>query len=170
MNEQDKRILEERAKLQALKPVKAIDESNFITAVTFVLHPEYYAIEYTYVKEVVTMKNLTPLPGAPPFVMGIVNYRGTVVSALNLKKLFGLKEMGLTEFNKLMIVSDGTMTMGIVADGIEGNIMISKSTLSNPPVTVSETAAELFKGVTPDGMILLDAGKMLKSSKMVVDQ
>ncbi len=166
----DKKILEERAKLHAMKPETATAESDLLPAVAFVLHPELYAIEYTYVKEVLTMKNLASLPGTPPFVMGIVNYRGAVVSALNLKKLFGLREMGLTEFNKLLIVSDGSMTIGIVADAIHGNTMINHDTLSKPPITISETASEFFRGVTPDGLILLDARKMLKSPMIVVDQ
>ncbi len=170
MNESDKKKLEERAILQARKPVEPIGEADTIAAVTFVLHPEYYAIEHEYVKEVFTMKNLTTLPGTPSFVMGIINYRGTVVSALNLKQLFGLKEMGLTEFNKLLIVSDGNMTTGIVADAIHGHSFINKNNLSRPPMTVSETASEFFKGVTPEGIILLDAGRILKSPKIQVDQ
>ncbi len=170
MSEHDKKILRERAKVQAIRPAAATSESDLMPAVAFVLHPELYAIEYTYMKEVLTMKNLTPLPGTPEYVMGIVNYRGAVVSALNLKKLFGLREMGLTEFNKLLIISDGTMTIGIVADAIRGNTMINTTTLSKPPMTVSETAVEFFSGVTPGGLILLDAGKMLKSTKIVVDQ
>lgn len=170
MKATDKIILEERARLHARKPQTATAESDMLPAVAFVLHPELYAIEYTFVKEVLTMKNLAPLPGTPAFVMGIVNYRGAVVSALNLKKLFGLREMGLTEFNKLLIISDGSMTVGIVADAIHSNTMINRGSLSKPPVTISETAGEFFRGVTPDGLILLDAAKMLKSPKIVVDQ
>ena len=170
MSEHDKNILEERAKLQSVRPTDVTNESDLLPAVAFVLHPEVYAIEYTYMKEVLTMKNLAPLPGTPDYVMGIVNYRGEVVSALNLKKLFGLREMGLTEFNKLLIVSDGAMSIGIVADAIQGNTMINTGTLSKPPMTVSETAVEFFSGVTPGGLILLDAGKMLKSAKIIVDQ
>ncbi len=166
----DKRILEERARTHATKSKSAISESDMLPAVAFVLHPEIYAIEYIYVKEVLTMKNLTPLPGTPAFVMGIVNYRGAVVSAVNLKKLFGLREMGLTEFNKLLIISDDVMTMGIVADAIHGTQLINSGTLSSPPATISETAREFFRGVSPDGRILLDAGRMLGSPKMIVDQ
>ncbi len=170
MSGSDKRILEERAMAHATKPTRAISESDILSAVGFVLHPELYAIEYTYVKEVLTMKNLTPLPGTPAYVMGIVNYRGAVVSAINLKKLFGIREMGLTEFNKLLIISDGGITIGIVADAIYGNTMINPGTLSSPPITVSETAREFFRGVSPDGQILLDAGRMLGSPKIIVDQ
>ncbi len=170
MNDSEKRILEERARQQALKPVEPTGEEDTFATVTFVLHPEYYAIEHEYVKEVFTMKNLTSLPGTPPFVMGIINYRGTVVSAINLKKLFGLKEMGLTEFNKLLIVSDGNITIGIVADVIHGHKFINKNSLSRPPMTASETASEFFKGVTPEGIIILDAGKILKSPQIQVDQ
>ncbi len=169
MSGTDKETLKERAMLHAMKPVTESPESD-MPAVAFALHPEMYAIEYAYVKEVLTMKNLTQVPGTPPFVMGIVNYRGAVVSALNLKKLFGLREMGLTEFNKLLIVSDGSMTIGIVADAIHGNTMINTGTLSKPPITISETATGFFRGVTPDSLILLDAGKMLNSPIIVVDQ
>lgn len=170
MNEKDKKTLEERAKIVAMKPEAVTNEIDLLPAVAFLLNPELYAIEYTYIKEVLTMKNLTHLPGTPDYVMGIVNHRGAVVSAFNFKKLFGLREMGLTEFNKLLIVSDGIMTIGIVADAINGNTIINTGTLSKPPMTISETAGEFFSGVTPDGLILLDAGKILKSTKIVVNQ
>ena len=169
MNESEKRILDERARLQARKKDTATDDSEKLAVVTFVLHPECYALEYGFVKEVFTMKDLTPLPGTPPFVMGIVNYRGTVVSAINLKQLFGLKEMGLTEFNKLLILSEGKMTIGIMADTIKGHQFINKNSLSSPPMTVSENSSAFLKGVTPEGIILLDAAGILQSPGILVD-
>lgn len=170
MNETDEKILAERARAQARRPMATVEKKDLLPAVCFLLHPEIYAIENSYVKEVLTMKNLTPLPGTPPFVMGIVNYRGEVVSAVNLKRLFGLREMGLTEFNKILIVSNGIVTIGIVADAIQGYILLQPGTLSSPPMTISESARDFFRGIAPEGLILLDASKLLQSHRIEVDQ
>ena len=127
----DHKLLQERA--HAIAQKKALRESGDITKVVhFTLHPEKFAIESEYVKEVISLENLTPLPGTPDFIMGIINYRGTILSAVNLKIFLGLTETGLTEMDKVIILSDREMEFGIVADKIEGTENILKNKIGEP--------------------------------------
>ncbi|MDZ7776464.1 MAG: chemotaxis protein CheW [Bacteroidales bacterium] len=163
------KILQERARAIAQK--KVLPESGEKTEVVhFTLHPEKFAIESEYVKEVISLENLTPLPGTPGFIMGIMNYRGTILSAVNLKIFLGLTETGLTEMDKVLIISDREMEFGIVADKIEGTENILKNKISEPPYSLSETGKELIRGLIHNEIIFLSAKKLLHHNQMTIDQ
>jgi len=167
----EKEILLERAKKTAIKK----DAENNVTGETtsvveFLLAPERYAFDETYVSEVISLKEITSIPGTPSFVMGVINLRGRVVSIINLKILFNLKESGLTELNKVILLKNEQMEFGIVADSILGNKVLLLNTLSPAPLTIDNIAAEYISGVTPEGLILLNASQLLTSKQIIVNK
>jgi purine-binding chemotaxis protein CheW len=139
-----------------------------ISVVEFLLTPERYAFAESYVSEVLSLKEITTIPGTPDFVMGVINLRGRVVSIINLKTLFNLKERGLTELNKVMILKNETMEFGVVADAILGNTIIDLSTLSAPPINLDNAGVEYITGVTSEGLILLNADSLLASKQIIL--
>jgi len=171
----EQKILLERAKLTARRntgPGNSLTpgKENTLLIVEFLLAPERYAINSSFVSEVLSLKEITAIPGAPLFVMGVINLRGKIVSIVNLKKLFNLKEKGLTELNKVILLEHGNMEFGIVADAIAGNKLMELNDLSPPPPTLSGTGAEFISGVSPDGLILLNAESLLTSNLLRVNQ
>lgn len=166
---EQQRILKERARLMADE--EAAENSGKTTEVLrFSLHPERFAIESPYVKEVITLENLTPLPGIPPFVMGIMSYRGRILSAINLRNFLNLTETGLSEMNKVIVLGDDEMEFGLVADKIEGTENILDADISEPPYSLSERGRELIKGIAGSEVVLLDGNKLLHHKQMIIDQ
>lgn len=162
-------ILIERAKLTSGRnKTNNNDQTRQVTIVEFFLSPERYGIEEKYVSEALSLKEITPIPGTPPFVMGVINLRGRIVSIINLKILFNLKERGLTELNKVLILKNEIMEFGIIADSIIGNKLIDTGTLSAPPLTLDHLGLEFISAVDPSGLIFLNAEKILKSKNIVV--
>ena len=160
----EKAILLERAKkLAGSKTVDCIRDVEEITVVEFVLSPEKFAIEGAFVSEVFTLNEITPIPGTPAFVMGVINLRGRMVSILNLKTLFNLKERGLTELNKVIILTNEHMEFGIVADSIVGHQVFARSSFSPPPLHLDAIGNDFITGVSPDGLILLNATNLLSN-------
>jgi len=158
----------ERAKWMAVRrdtQTSLVGET--LSVVEFLLTPEKYAIEVQYVTEVLTLKEITRVPGTPAYVMGVINLRGKIISIINLKSLFNLKERGLTELNKVLIIKDETMEFGIVADSISCNKIIELNTLSPIPLNLDAIGIESILGVTQDGLILLNAKNLLSSKKLV---
>jgi purine-binding chemotaxis protein CheW len=88
--EQQRAILRARALGLAAEATAAPGESSEV--LEFVLAQERYAIETAWVREVVPLRDLTPLPGLPAFVLGIIHLRGQIVSLLDLRKFFELPE------------------------------------------------------------------------------
>lgn len=164
-------ILQERAKkIAGRKDLESQYTGESITVVEFLLSPERYAFEEKFASEVFFLKEITSIPGTPSFVMGVINLRGRIVSVINLKSLFNLKERGLTELNKVIILKNDKMEFGIVADSIIGNKSLYLSTLSQPPITLDHIGAEYISGVTRDGLILLNAIQLLSSKQIIISK
>jgi len=168
--EEKKRILKERAKKLAREPKADPREQERLDIVEFLLAYERYAIESAWVREVHPLKDITPLPGTPPFVLGIINVRGQIVSVVDLKKFFDLPAKGLTDLNKVIIVRDELMEFGLLADEVRGVRQILRQELQPSLPTLTGIRAEYLKGVTADRLVVLDIAKLLADPKMKVCQ
>ena len=164
-----KRILHERAKALAHE-AKADDVGERIEVVEFILASERYAVASSWVREVYPLKEITPLPGTPLFVRGIVNVRGQIVSVVDLKKFFELPEKGLGDLNKLLILTDGQIEFGLLADAVPGVREIPLHAIQPPLPTLTGIRAEYLMGVTAERLIVLDVGKLLADPKIRVSQ
>lgn len=167
--EQWQDILTRRAR-QLAEPPEQETEIQLIEVVSFLLAYETYAIETAYVREVYPLKDLTPLPCTPPFVAGIVNVRGQVMSVIDMKQLFQLPVVGLTDHNKVVIISDGTMEFGILTDAILGVRHIPLPDIQHDLPTLSGMREAYLKGVTGERIVVLDGAKLLHSERIVVHE
>lgn len=163
-------ILKVRARTLSQERKEKESDTEYIEVVEFSLAYEEYAIESSYVREVYPMKELTPVPGAPPFVVGIINVRGQILSVIDIKKFFDLPEKGLTDLNKVIIIHDNTMEFGILADVVLGTrrIMLREIQQSLPGFT--GIRAQYLKGVTRERLVVLDAGKLLSDKNIIVHE
>ncbi len=166
---EDKTILQERAQIIVGRKKQTVEgENQKISIVEFLLTPERYALDEKYISEVFFLKDITPIPGTPAFVMGVINLRGRIVSVINLKSLFNLKDRGLTELNKVIVIQNENMEFGIVSDAIMGSRTIDINQLSSPPLTLQNNGSEFITGITTDGLILLNAATLLTSKRIIL--
>jgi purine-binding chemotaxis protein CheW len=167
---EDKRsLLKKRARDLAREPATAVEAREFIEITEFRLAAETYGLSTAFLREVYPLKDYTPLPGVPPFVLGIINVRGQILSVVDIKKFFNLKETGLGEFNKVIILHNDRMEFGILADAILGTRSIPLDAILAPPTTITGIGAEYLKGVTGERVIVLDAEKILNDEKIIVN-
>jgi len=166
--EEKAEILKARAKILS----QAIEEERIdtedIEVVGFTLAYEEYALESSYVREVYPMRELTPVPGAPPFVLGIINVRGQILSVIDIKKFFELPEKGLTDLNKVIIIYNDKMEFGILADVVIGTRSIIMKDIQPSIPGFTGIRAQYLKGVTGDRMAILDASNLLSDTNILV--
>jgi purine-binding chemotaxis protein CheW len=167
--EDAKRILQARAQALAREPVQETSGA-LVGVVTFLLADETYGIETSHVREVYPLKDLTPLPCTPPFVAGIINVRGQVLSVLDIKKFFDLPQQGLTDLNKVIILSNGAMEFGILADAIVDVRNVPLQSIQPPLPTLTGIREDFLKGVTAERLVILDGAKLLTDSNIVVHE
>lgn len=167
--DEKKRILRERAAALARREEKTTVEDG-IEMVEFLLAREHYALESAYVREVYPLKDFTPLPSVPAFVLGLLNVRGRIISIIDLKKFFDMPDRGISDLNKVIIVHDRKMEFGILADAIVGVRTVSASDLARPLQTLAGIREEFLKGVTGDRLIVLDGARILADPHLVVHE
>lgn len=162
------RILQERAR--TLARVSRADEgaAGRLEILEFLLAHEKYAVETSHVREVYPLKELTPIPGTPPFVLGIINVRSQILSILDVKKLFDLPEKGVTDLNKVIILKSDAMEFGIAADVILGVRTIPLAEVQPPLPMLTGIRGDYVKGVTKERLVVLDAGKILSAGELIV--
>lgn len=165
--EEARKILKARAQDLAREPQPdAAGES--LEILEFRLAYESYAIEACFVREVCPLKDFTPVPCTPPFVLGIVNVRGQILSVLDLKTFFELPEKGLSDLNKVIIAHNRDIEFGILADAVAGVRAIPVADIQASLPTLTGIRQEYLKGVTRDRLVVLDGAKLLSDSRMKI--
>jgi len=167
--EEQKAILQARAQLLAREPEAGETAEGYCDVLEFRLAYETYGIETSFVRETCPLTDLTPLPGTPPFVLGLINVRGQVMSVIDMKKFFDLPEKGLTELNKVIILQDGEMEFGLLADEIVGVRPIPRDEIQPPLPTLTGVREEYLKGVSRKRTVILDGRKLLHNNAIVVN-
>jgi purine-binding chemotaxis protein CheW len=169
-SEERNRILKERAHALAREIEPATSAKDRLAVVTFELAGEHYAIEVSHVREVHALKELTPVPCTPPFILGIVNVRGQILTVIDFKEFVGLPKQGISDMNKVIIVRDGDMQLGILADRVDGMRLVASSDIQPSLPTLRDIRQEYLKGVTSDRLVILDALKLLYDEAIIVQQ
>ena len=168
--DEKKMTLKARAKALARELKTDGTQQARIEVIEFVVAYENYAVESSFVREVYPLKDLTPVPGAPAFVLGVINVRGQIVSVIDPKQFFGLPEKGLTDLNKVLLIDNGRMEFGLLADAVLGLRHIPLAELQPSLPTLTGMRAELLKGVTSDRLVVLDAARLLSDKGLLVHQ
>lgn len=168
--EEEQRILRDRAIALARRPPQQTRDNRSLELLEFSLARERYALETRHVQEVQPLRDLTPLPGTPAFVLGIVNLRSRIVPVLDLKKFFQLPEQGLTDLHRIILVRGQDMEFGILADTIVGVRELDIAALQPSLPTITGIGADYLLGVTPDRLVVLAFERILADPAILVDQ
>jgi purine-binding chemotaxis protein CheW len=165
----DSRILKERAAALARRPPEHGGYTG-LELLEFGLAHERYALETRHVQEVQPFRDLTPLPGTPPFLLGIVNLRGRILPVLDLKKFFELPEQGLTDLHRIIVVRGHDMEFGLLADTIIGVREVSTASLQASLPTLTGIRADYLLGVAEERLVVLAFDRILADPAILIDQ
>jgi len=164
-----KLILKTRAKALAATP-RTESNDEYLEIIEFHLASETYGIELRHAQEVSFLKELTPVPCTPAFVLGIINAHGRVLSVIDLKRFFDLPNNALTDLNRVIVIRKDGMEVGILADNIHGVRRILRRDLQASLPTLTGVRAEYLKGITGKGLVVLDVDKLLSDPRIVVHE
>jgi len=165
----DLAILKKRAK-NISKKLTASENTHSLESTLFVLSGEKYAIESIYIKETLKLNKFTVLPAAPDFLVGVFNLRGKIISIINIKEFFGLSDEKITDLNRVIVMQQNDLIFGILVDRIEGIINIDEKQLTKEITTLNDMRKKYFKGVDPNGIIVLDGNKILCDKKLIIEE
>lgn len=161
-------VLRARARALAQPPAPPAPR-DLLELLVFRIGSERWALETRYVREVLPLRGMTPLPCTPAFVRGIINVRGHVVAVLDLKRLFGLPEQGLSDLHRVVLVEHGSCRFGVLADMDVGVLQLAPAAIGPAPAVLDGVGAACLRGVTADGLAVLDMEQIFDDPRIVVD-
>ena len=135
---------------------------------TFLLDGLYFGIEVLKVQEVLRQQPTTPVPLAPPMVRGLINLRGQIVTAVDLRTRFGLSARDGEEPPMNVVVRTADGVVSLLVDAIDDVVEASAADFEAPPETVQARLHHLVRGVykLPARLLLvLDVDQALASAR-----
>lgn len=135
----------------------------------FTMNNNEYTIPILKVQEIVNMPQLTKMPQTPYYIEGITNLRGRIIPIVNLKKLVGLNG-GDSIGEKVIVITSGRITFGVLIDGITGVVNIQDSDIE-PTENIMKSHIEQVTGVAKvdDRLItILDTKKLIPVEDMSI--
>jgi purine-binding chemotaxis protein CheW len=123
--------------------------------VVFLLDDRRYGLRLSVVEKIVQMAEITPLPKAPPIVMGIVNLQGRIIPIFNIRMRFGLEEREPDPNDHLVIANTRLRTVGFIVDEASGTVEQTAGETVDPETILP--GIPYIEGVVKrgDGMILI---------------
>jgi purine-binding chemotaxis protein CheW len=130
------------------------DEHQFCT---FYLGNQYFGLDVLKVQEIIRYQEMTRVPLAHPVVRGLINLRGQIVTAIDLRRRLDLPDRpdGRLPVNVVIQTDDGAVSL--LVDEIGDVLEVSDRQFERPPETLRGTARDLIRGAykLPDRLLLI---------------
>lgn len=123
---------------------------------TFYLNGDYFGIDVLAVQEVIRSQEMTRVPLAPPVVRGLINLRGQIVTALDLRRRLEMPDRtgGEPPVNVVVRTDDGAVSL--LVDEIGDVLNVPAAAFERPPETLRGATRDLIRGAYKlDGRLLL---------------
>ncbi|WP_299016222.1 chemotaxis protein CheW [uncultured Photobacterium sp.] len=136
--------------------------------VTFQLEDETYGINVMQVREVLRYSEIAPVPGAPDYVLGIINLRGNVVTVIDTRSRFGLMPGEISDNTRIVIIEAEKQVIGILVDSVAEVVYLRSSEIDSTPSVGTEESAKFIQGVSnrdSELLILVDLNKLLSDEE-----
>ena len=136
--------------------------------VTFRLDNETYGINVMQVQEVLRYSEIAPVPGAPSYVLGIINLRGNVVTVIDTRQRFGLDSADVTDNTRIVIIEADKQVVGIMVDSVAEVVYLRQSEIETAPNVGNDESAKFIQGVCNKNgelLILVELDKMMSEEE-----
>lgn len=124
---------------------------------TFHLDDLFLGIDVDRVQEVLQAQHLTRVPLADPSVAGLINLRGQIVTAINLRACLNRNADIEPDASLSMIIRSETTLVSLLVDRIGDVVDVDSSDFAQPPETLKRAVVELIRGAykLPDSLLLV---------------
>jgi len=145
------------------------DLGEQLELLSFQLAQESYAIRLTLVQQIIKMREITPVPRAPEYVLGVISLRGVIIPVFDLRRRLGLARREHTRETRIIVVREGAKSIGLIVDRVRQVVRIPAAGIEPPPPVLGGLEAEYLEGIgRSEGrmLILLHLEKVLAPPTM----
>ena len=128
----------------------------------FKLADKEYGISIEQIREVIRMKEVTPVPDSAEFVEGVIILRGKVVPLVNLRKKLGLPDIEISRHNRIIVTQINSYSVGVIADSVSDVIFFNEVNITPPDELLKEADYLIGVGKIGERLVLIaDMEKLL---------
>ena len=131
---------------------------------TFTLGEEAFGVEILRVQEIKGYSTITPIPNAPPHVIGLMNLRGAVIPIIDLRRKFGMPAAEYTKFTVIIVVTVGPKVIGLMVDAVSDVLDLRADEIAPPPEFDASVDVSYLTGLGTSGeqlVTLLDVDRLV---------
>jgi purine-binding chemotaxis protein CheW len=135
--------------------------------VTFALSGQQYCVDIMSVREIRMLQSITYLPGAPDYVCGVINLRGSIVPVCDLRLRLGQGHTEITVSHAVVIVAIDGRANGLLVDEVLDIVTVDVDDISPVPGIQSQRANSFFKGLInhdSNMLIVVDLQQILSAT------
>ena len=122
-------------------------DRSMMKVIVFELVDKEYAIPVEYVMSIEKAPPITRVPGVEPFVMGVMNLKGTIIPIIDLRIRFGLERKAEDESTRIIIVSFNQVEVGFVVDSAKDVLEFPADLIEPQPQVVGLQESDFINGV-----------------------
>jgi purine-binding chemotaxis protein CheW len=130
-----------------LAPVAGGGAETILHLVTFRLGKEEYGVDIKQVQEIIRAVDITPVPGTPAHVRGVINLRGKIIPVIDLRRRFGLPAVEESEERRIVVVELGEKRLGMLVDAVSQVLKFSSSFLEEMPEEATTNGENYIRGM-----------------------
>lgn len=132
--------------------------------VAFRLGEETYAIDISYIHEIIRMRTITFVPRAPHYMRGVINLRGRIVPVMDLSARLGLPSHEETAQSRIIVVEIGDESIGLIVDAVSEVLRLPEDQIEPPSQMAGSESANYISGlgkINDRLVLLLDVEKVI---------
>jgi purine-binding chemotaxis protein CheW len=140
-------------------------EEQRVQLVVILLKDKYYGFYGECIKEIVTVGEITYIPGMPEYILGVINVRGEIESVLDLRKALSLQVGPITQRSRIMIGQVQDVRSGLLVDSVEDVLEIPEEQIHKPESVIESELTDYIVGESTykeDELLILDLGKIFE--------
>ncbi|MBI5633959.1 MAG: chemotaxis protein CheW [Nitrospirae bacterium] len=163
-------LIEEQRKRKGKETTVDV-EAEQVKVVIFTLRDGLYAFPGADVKEILPLMDISPVPGAPDFIPGLINNRGDIESVINLNKFLGLPDSNKTAASRIIMASKTGLRSGILVDEVLDVVDVPLNSIKPPLSTLDHAIKELVTGemlYNNRTVVMLDISRLFE--KLVIHE
>ncbi len=130
----------------------------------FVIEDQFYAIPINFISRVVRAVEITEVPSAPDYLLGIVDYHGSIVPVLNLRNLLKLTDKEIDIDHRIMFLDIWGKQAAIVVDRVYGIISLNDKYAADEDPILYHPDIKQIVSLEHGIVFLLDFEQLLKHS------
>jgi purine-binding chemotaxis protein CheW len=124
-------------------------------ASTFTIGVALLGISTLHIQEIIRVVDISEVPHAPDYILGILNLRGRIVTVIDLGRRLSLGACRTTDLSRIIIVDDRSESVGLMVDQVIDVIPINPDALQSPPSNLNSVQGSFFEHVyrCSDGLV-----------------